>query len=328
MTDPYQLLGVAKTASEAEIKSAYRKLAKKLHPDVNPGRKDIEQKFKEVSAAYDILSDPAKRARYDRGEIDGGGNEKPFGGGGYRSYGGGDPFAHMRNRGGAGRQGGGDSFGGAAGMEDFFAEFFGGAGRAPGAGFGRGRTAAPEKGADVSYTLTIPFTEACLGGKQRVTLENKKTIDVTVPAGSTDGDKLRLRGLGEVGAGGPRGGDSGDAIFEIRVKPHAFFVRKENEIHLEAPISLIEAASGATIHVPTLDGQVAVKVPKGANTGTVLRLKGKGVPSAKGQGAGTAGDMFVKLKIMLPEPMPQDLADLIEKWGKKNAYDPRKKAGW
>lgn len=304
MPDPYQILGVPKSASADEIKSAYRKLAKKLHPDVNPGRKDIEQKFKEVTAAYDLLSDKDKRARYDRGEIDAQGQERGFAGGGNysgtyrRGNHGGDPFSQ---------------FGGMEGMEDIFAEFM---------GAGRGRRGAgvpPQRGADVTYSLAVPFAEASLGGKRRVTMSNGKTIDVTIPPGTEEGHKLRLRGLGQEGSGG-----NGDAIIEIHVEPHPYFTRKDNDILLEAPISLPEAVLGATIKVPTLSGSVAVKVPKGANTGTILRLKGKGIPATKE----TSGDMLVKLKIMLPEPMTDDLADIIEKWAKKHAYDPRQKLGW
>jgi DnaJ-class molecular chaperone len=171
----------------------------------------------------------------------------------------------------------------------------------------------------VTYSLAVPFVEASLGGKRRVTLTSGKTIDITVPPATEDGHKLRLRGLGQEGPGG-----AGDAIIEIHVEPHPYFTRKDGDITLEAPISLPEALLGASIKVPTLDGSVAVKVPKGANTGTTLRLKGKGIPAAKGE----AGDMFVKLKIMLPDPPTDDLDELIEKWAKKHAYDPRKKLGW
>jgi len=310
--DPYSLLGVSRNASAADIKSAYRKLAKKLHPDMNPGRKDIEQKFKEVTAAYDLLSDKDKRARFDRGEIDGQGNERGFSRGG---YGGADPFGGMGGFG-AGRTRGSRRSQGFGGInpEDIFAEFFGGGGG------GQNRyNQPPERGADVSYEIAIPFVEACLGGKKRVTLANNKTIDVNIPPGTEAGHKLRLRGLGQTGHGA-----AGDAMVEIKVTPHPFFTRQGQDIHLEAPISLPEAVLGGTVKVPTLDGSVALKIHKGASSGTMMRLKGKGVPRPKGE----AGDMFVKLKIMLPESENADLTEVIEKWAKKNAYDPRKKLGW
>lgn len=308
MRDPYQILGVEKTATAADIKSAYRKLAKKLHPDVNPGRKDIEQKFKEVTSAYDLLSDEKKRARFDRGELDAQGNERGFAGAGA------DPFGGARNWGSYTNRGAGaDPFGG-INPEDIFAEFMGGA-----RGGARSRRTTM-RGEDVTYALTVPFVEAALGTKRRVTLESGKTIDVTIPAGSSENDKLRLRGQGQAGAGG----ENGDAIIEIHVEPHAHFVRKDNDIHLEVPISLVEAVSGASITVPTLSGHVSLKVPAGSSSGATLRLKGKGVPSTKG----IAGDMFAKLKIVLPDPVPSDLTEAIEKWAKKNDYDPRKKLGW
>ena len=169
----------------------------------------------------------------------------------------------------------------------------------------------------MTYTTSVSFIEACLGGKKRVTLSNDKTLDITIPAGVEDGHKLRLKGQGLAGLSGA----SGDAIIEIRVEPHPFFTRKNRDIILDLPVSLPEAVLGGNITVPTLTGSVTVKIPKGANSGTSLRLKGKGVAGAP------AGDMFVKLKIMLPEPMSQDLADFVEKWAKKNAYDPRKNTG-
>ncbi|MDE1900784.1 MAG: J domain-containing protein [Alphaproteobacteria bacterium] len=311
MPDPYQILGVAKTASAAEIKSAYRKLAKKLHPDVNPGRKDVEQKFKEVTAAYDLLSDADKRAKFDRGEIDAQGQDRGFGGGFGGGYGGGRAYTRSGGFGGAPGE---EAFAGFGGMDDIFAEFMGGGRhRQRGAGAGGG-----VRGSDVTYTVTVPFVEACLGGKTRVTLTNDKTVDISIPPGSEDGHKLRLKGQGLPGIGGA----PGDALVEIKVEPHSFFTRKGNDIHLELPVSLPEAVLGASVTVPTLTGHVAVKIPQGANTGAVLRLKAKGVPAPNG-----AGDMFVKLKIFLPDPVPQDLADMVEKWAKKNAYDPRKKMG-
>lgn len=303
--NPYALLGVPRSASEAEIKSAYRKLAKKYHPDLNPGRADIEQKFKDISAAYDLLSDKDKRARFDRGEIDAQGNPRGFSGSG---FGGARP-------GGGGARGARRSYERAFNPEDIFAEFFGGARRGPQGGFD------PQRGSDVTYAIMIPFVEACLGGKKRVTLSSGKTIDVNIPPGIEEGHKLRLRGLGEPGLGG---GPAGDAIIEIAIAPHAFFERKGQDIYLDVPISLPEAALGGTVKVPTLDGSVALKINKNVNTGAGLRLKGKGVPRAKGD----AGDMFVTLKIVLPEDGLGELAASIEKWAKKHAYDPRQKLGW
>lgn len=320
MPDPYQTLGVSKTASANEIKSAYRKLAKKLHPDVNPGRKDIEQKFKEVTAAYDLLSDPAKRAQFDRGDINAQGQQQGFGGD--NPFGGGNPFggAYRGARTGFSGGNGDDPFSAFGSMGDIFAEFMGAANprrhRAGGtSGMGG---AAGVRGSDVTYTTSVSFVDACLGGKKRVTLTNDKTLDITIPAGVEDGHKLRLKGQGLAGLGGA----AGDAIVEIRVEPHPFFTRKDRDIVLEFPVSLQEAVLGASVTVPTLNGSVSVKIPKGSNSGASLRLKGKGVAGSP------AGDMFVKLKIVLPDPVPQDLADFVEKWAKKNSYDPRKKAGF
>lgn len=304
MSDPYQILGVPRSATEAELKSAYRKLAKKLHPDMNPGRKDIEHKFKEVTAAYDLLSDASKRARFDRGEIDENGNDRGY-------HRGGDPYGGMGGSSGRrSRSSGPFGFGSGINPEDLFAEFFGGS--------KRGRQPFEETenlSKDVSYTITIPFIEGCLGGKKRVTLDNKKTIDINVPPGVHDGFKLRLRGLGRNG---------GAAIIEIKLAPHDAFKREGQDIHLEVPIGFHEALLGGSITVPTLTGKVALKISKGANTGTVMRLKGKGVPSESSE----AGDMFVTLKVIMPEAASADLVTFVEKWAKKHAYNPRKKLGW
>ena len=319
MFDPYQTLGVSKTASAAEIKSAYRKLAKKLHPDVNPGRKDIEQKFKEVTSAYDLLSDSAKRAQFDHGDINAQGQQQGFGGGsGGNPFGGGAPFSGAYRGAKAGYGGSGeDPFSAFGSMGDIFAEFMGGSGarrhRAAGTSGAGG-----VRGGDVTYTTSVSFVDACLGGKKRVTLTNDKTLDITIPAGVEDGHKLRRKGQGLSGIGGA----AGDAIVEIRVEPHPFFTRKDRDIVLELPVSLQEAVLGASITVPTLNGSVSVKIPKGSNSGASLRLKGRGVAG------NPAGDMFVKLKLVLPDPVPQDLTDFIEKWSKKNSYDPRKKPGF
>lgn len=313
MPDPYQTLGVSKNVSADDLKAAYRKLAKKLHPDVNPGRKDIEQKFKEVTAAYDLLSDPDKRAKYDRGELDAQGNAQGFARGP-------DPFANAggfrssyRSAGAGNAGGGGDPF--SSFSEDLFADLFG-AGRRRGAGSDRPRA----KGADITYAMSVSFVDACLGTKQRVTLSSGKTVDVNIPPGTADGTKLRLKGQGQSSIG-----DSGDAIVEITVLPHLYFSRKDRDIYLEVPISLPEATLGANIKVPTLNGAVAVKIPAGANTGSLLRLKGKGIPAL---GATEAGDFFVRLKVVLPEKPESSLTEFIEKWAKKHNYDPRAKLGW
>lgn len=306
MKDPYQTLGVARNASADEIKKAYRKLAKKLHPDLNPGNKKIEQEFKEVSSAYDLLSDTDKRARFDRGEIDASGAERP-GRGYYRSYAESGQGAKYRSG------GAGDSFF----AEDIFSDLFGGA-------FGereRGRGGARMniRGADVSYAVTADFVEAALGAKKRLTLTDGKTLDVTIPPGTEDGQTLRLKGQGLPGMGGP----AGDAFIEIKVQPHPFFTREGNDIHLELPVTLAEAVLGASVTVPTLDGKVSLKVPPQSNTGTVLRLRGKGVPR-KGGGR---GDQYVKLKVVLPERPDSELAEFVQSWSKTHPYDVRSKAG-
>lgn len=323
MPDPYQILGVSKSVDADALKSAYHKLAKKLHPDLNPGKKEIEQKFKEVTAAYDLLSDPVKRAKFDRGEIDAMGNDR--GGFGRSSSGGGDPFS--RNAGNSGSRsyshtssgGGGsaDPFGNFS--EDIFADLFGTKKRRGFGGFGT-EEKPKARGGDVTYAMNIGFVESCLGSKQRVTLSSGKTVDVNIPPGSEGGTKLRLKGQGLAGLDG-----AGDAIVEIEVAPHSYFSRKDRDVYLDAPVSLTEALLGASIKVPTLDGTVSVKVPKDANTGTLLRLRGKGIPP---YGSNQAGDFYVRLKVTLPEPPDHGLTELIEKWAKKHTYNPRAKLGW
>lgn len=319
MTDPYKILGVSKSVNADELKSAYHKLAKKLHPDLNPGKKEIEHKFKEVTAAYDLLSDPAKRAKYDSGQVDAMGNER---GGFGRGSGGGDPFGRAGSRtyshtSSGGDRGGPDPFGSFS--EDIFADLFGSKKRRGFGGF-NAEEKPKARGGDVTYSMNIGFVESCLGTKQRVTLSSGKTVDVNIPPGSEAGTKLRLKGQGLAGLDG-----AGDAIVEIGVAPHAYFTRKERDIYLETPVSLTEALLGANIKVPTLDGSVTVKVPKGANTGTMLRLRGKGVPPYSQH---HAGDFYVRLKIALPDPPDLGLTEIIEKWAKKHTYNPREKLGW
>ncbi|MDF2367610.1 J domain-containing protein [Sneathiella sp.] len=294
MKNLYSILGVSKGASQQEIKSAYRKLAKQHHPDANPGDTKVEEKFKEISAAYHILGDEKLRARYDNGEIDESGQEKM---GGFRG-------GHRASSAGG--------FGGGA-AEDIFSEIFG---NLRGGGF-RGRV--PEKGRDRKFAIEIDFMEAALGGKRRLTMgDGGRTLDVTIPAGVTDGQQIRLRGQGEAGAGG---GPAGDILINITVQPHSFFRREGQNVVIELPISLPEAVLGATVKVPTVDGTVNLKVPSGSNTGTKLRLKGKGI-AAKG---GTRGDQMVSLKVVLPDKQDEELQDWVTKWAEKHDYDARSK---
>ena len=294
MKNLYSILGISKGASQQEIKSAYRKLAKQHHPDANPGDTKVEEKFKEISAAYHILGDEKLRARYDRGEIDEHGQEKM---GGFRS-------GHRTSSTGG--------FGGGA-AEDIFSEIFG---NFRGGGF-RGRV--PEKGRDRNFAIEIDFTEAALGGKRRLTMgDGGRTLDVKIPAGVTDGQQIRLRGQGEEGAAG---GPNGDILINITVQPHSFFRREGQNVLIELPISLPEAVLGATVKVPTVDGTVNLKVPPGSNTGTKLRLKGKGIAD-KG---GARGDQMVSLKVVLPDEQDEELQDWVTKWAEKHAYDARSK---
>jgi DnaJ-class molecular chaperone len=297
--DPYQVLGVKKDASQDDIQKAYRKLAKKLHPDLNPGNKQAEEQFKEVSAANDLLSDSEKRARYDRGEIDASGAERPQ----QRYY---RDFA----------QGSEHPYTGDAGFADFADEddilsriFRREAGGAD----------LRMRGQDVQYRLELEFLDAVNGGKKQLTLPDGSVLDVNIPAGTREGQILRLRGKGRPGLGG---GPPGDALIEIDVRPHALFTRKGDDIHVELPISLGEAVLGGKVKVPTPSGSVTMSVPKWANSGRVLRLKGKGV--ARPQGG--HGDEYVTLKLMLPDKADADLEKIVAQWPGKD-YDPRNSMG-
>lgn len=300
MADPYQVLGVARGASDDEIKKAYRKLAKKLHPDLNPGDKKVENQFKDATAAYDLLSDPDKRQRYDRGEIDEHGQARGFGG--------------SRRGPGAGgtrrpRDFGLDEEGG--GAEDVLRDFF---------GFGnRQRAGMRMRGADVSYQAEVSFLEAALGAKKRLNLTDGKTLEVAIPPGTQSGQTLRLKGQGLPGAGGAA---AGDAYVEVLVADHPFFKRDGFNISLDAPITLYEAMLGGTITVPTIDGKVALKVPRDSNSGTQLRLKGKGILDPK---TGQRGDQYVRFTVVLPDQVDSDLRDAVERWAKTHSYDVRGK---
>lgn len=303
MTDPYKILGVNRSASDEEIKRAYRKLAKKLHPDLNPGDKKVEAQFKETTAAYDFLSDPEKRRKYDRGEIDESGQPRA------PRYSGrpGGGSQHRRTTRGFGLEEDANY------SEDLFSDFF---------GFGKdARDSIKLKGADVSYQVRVPFLEAVLGTKQRLQLADGKTLEVQLPPGTDTGQTLRLKGQGLPGRGGA---PAGDAFIEVTVEPHPIFSRDGSDILVELPITLYEAALGATVNVPTIDGRVSLKVPAGSNTGTQLRLRGKGVQAGRNA---TRGDQYVRLVVMLPKEIDPALKAAIEKSARSHPYNVRSKLG-
>ena len=329
MRDPYEVLGVTRGAAQEDVRKAYRKLAKELHPDRNPGNEKAAERFKEISAAYGIIGDADKRAKFDRGEIDAAGQARSRGfhpGGGQRR----GPYTSSGTYGKADFDFGAGGFG-AGGAEDIFDEIFGHmrrtrggqAGARPGAGAGAGgaraRASQPQRGADRHFNLKIGFLDAARGCKRRLTMPDGKQLDVVIPAGLVDGQQIRLRHQGDAGR---NGGEAGDALIEVTVEPHAFFVRQGEDVQIELPVTLDEAVLGAKIAVPTIDGMVAVTVPKAASSGTTLRLKGRGLP-LKGGAKDQRGDQYVKLKIVLPEKPNSALEKLIEGWVKSNRYDVR-----
>lgn len=296
MNNPYEVLGVAPTASAAEIQTVYRKLAKKLHPDLNPGDKSAEEKFKEVAGAYDLLGDAEKRKRFDNGEIDAAGAERPphhF----YRDYATSDDNHPYRDPSG---------YADFMDAEDAFAEIL-----------RRGQRArANRRGQDLRYSLPISFVESITGANKRLTLPDGGTLDVKIPPGLVDGQILRLR---EKGAPGTGNGGPGDALIEVGVVPDHRFTREGDDISLELPISLSEAVLGGRIRVSTPTGDVTMSVPKGSNTGTTMRLKGKGAPRR----GGGHGDQFVKLKVVLPKPPDPELEAFVSNWDNGKAFNPR-----
>lgn len=315
MADPYSTLGVPRSASEKDIKSAYRKLAKELHPDKNKDNPKATERFSEVTRAYDLLTDKDKRAKFDRGEIDADGNPTgPFGsgfgggGGGFRGNQGG--FRHD-----GGFEGG---FGGAAeGIDigDIFEGLFGGRGGMGGGGMGGARRGPPPKGANVSYRLKVSFEDAATRASQRITLSDGKTIDLKLPAGVESGQQMRLGGKGEAGPGG-----NGDAIVTIEIGAHAFYERDGDNIRLDLPISLSEAVHGAKVKVPTVDGAVMLTVAPGSSSGRTLRLKDRGFSRKDG----TRGDQLVTLQIDIPAD-DMDLKARLEGWA--DMRNPREKLG-
>jgi DnaJ-class molecular chaperone len=309
MRDPYDVLGVSRSASEADIKKAWRKLAKQHHPDHNRNDPKSADKLAEVNQAYEIVGDKDKRAKFDRGEIDAEGKPRFAGFEGYQpgSRSGGFEFEFGGGGGGFRSRRHGEP-------SDVFADLFGaftGAGRTAGAGAGDARFA---RGQDLAANLSVSFVEAVLGTKKRVKLPSGKDIEVTIKPGTENGTVMRLRGQGYAAAGG---GEAGDAMLTVVVEPDPLFKADGQDLRLELPISLDEAVLGGKVRVPTLDGAVEITVPPGSNAGRTLRLKGKGVPSALG-----AGDLYVTLKVVLPEG-DAELATLAEKIRRDRPYDPR-----
>lgn len=293
--DPYTALGIARTASQDDIRSAYRRLAKELHPDVRPNDRVAEERFKRATAAFNLLSDPATKARFDRGEIDADGNERAT-----YSYRGGPGAAHARGYSSAGA---GDS---AFDLGDIFSDLFGSAGAGTRANFGKMR------GRDIRFTVEVDFVEAIRGARKRVQVSDGRTLDVVIPAGVAEGQTLRLKSQGGPGI---QGGPPGDALVELKIKPHAYFRREGDDVHMDLPISLTEAIEGAKVQAPTASGPVTLTIPEGANTGKILRLKGKGV--------GERGDQFVRLVVMLPETADEELKKFVKKWAKRD-YRPQR----
>jgi DnaJ-class molecular chaperone len=294
MKDPYETLGVPKTASAEEIRKAYLRLAKKLHPDLNPGDEQAEEKFKEVSSANDFLSDPEKRRRYDAGEIDASGAERP-------------QHKYYRDYAGAS----GHQYESQAAYADFaddeiFAELL----------RRRSQEGRRARGADIRYRFEIDFLDAVNGAQKEIVLPQGGVLQVTIPAGIDDGQVLRLRGKG---APAPGEGEAGDALIEISVRPHPFFSREGDDIYLDLPITIAEAALGAEVRAPTPSGKVLLKVPKGSNTGTVMRLKGKGVARADRR-----GDELVRLKVTMPTQSEPELEAFLAGWKPATPYNPRR----
>ena len=297
MQDPYAILGVNKSASADEIRGAYRKLAKELHPDTNPGDKVSEERFKKVTAAFKLLSNAENRARFDRGEIDADGNERP-------------PF-HFRTRPGAGPSQRGPR-GQFEDIGDIFSELFTD-------GFGprqQRAQARPVRGGDLRVRVKISLDDAIKGGKRRIDLEGSRSIEVKIPAGAHDGQVLRLKGQGRPGL---QGGSAGDALVELKLKPHPYFKVDGSDIRLDLPISLKEALKGGKVRAPTVDGPVEIRVPEGTTSGALLRLRGKGVPIA----GGGRGDQIIRLIIDIPMN-DAALEGFVETWTPPSGYDPRK----
>jgi DnaJ-class molecular chaperone len=308
-SDPYQVLGVPRTAGADEIRKAFRKLAKQHHPDTNPDNKTAEDRFKQVSQAFDILGDAEKKKKFDAGEIDADGRET------FRGFGGGQgPWGPPPN-GGFGARGGGpfhaEGFEGAD-LGDILGEMFGAGGRGRGGGFG----GFSQRGADVRARLEIDLEDAIKGAKRRIAFSDGRTIDVTIPKGAQDGQTLRLKGQGSPGRSGP-----GDALIDLAITPHPVFRREGEALVMDVPVTVYDAVLGGKVEAPTPDGPVTLTVPKGANTGARLRLKGRGLSDA----AGRRGDLFARLVVALPEKPDPELEAFAEAWRKARPYAPRRR---
>ena len=297
--DPYQELGVSRDASADKIRKAFHKLAKAHHPDVNPGNKESEERFKRASAAFDLLGDPEKRPKFDAGDIDADGRDVQ------RGFSGRPP----------GQGGPGDAFEfEGVDLNEILGEMFGGRGR--GAGPRRGGGFA-SRGGDVRARLEIDLEDAIAGGRKRLSFPDGPTLEVNIPAGASDGQVLRLKGQGAPGRAGP-----GDALIELTIRPHPIFRREDDTLVMDLPISVPDAVLGGKVEAPTPEGPVALSVPKGSNSGAVLRLKGRGLSD----GQGRRGDLLARLVVTLPEKEDEELSLFAQSWRRDRPYTPRRRA--
>ena len=306
-SDPYQVLGVPRTASADDIRKAFRKLAKANHPDTNPNNKAAEERFKQVSGAFDILGDASKKKKFDAGEIDADGRETMRGFGGAQGAG---PWGPPPGGGGGGFRRS-ESFEGVD-LGDILGEMFGGRGRGggPGAGFS-------QRGSDVRARLQIDLEDSIRGGKRRIAFSDGRTIDVTIPKGAQEGQTLRLKGQGSPGRGGP-----GDAFIELTIAPHPLFRREGEVLVMDVPVTVYDAVLGGKAEAPTPDGPVTLTIPKGANTGTRLRLKGRGLTDAQGR----RGDLFAHLVVVLPDKHDGPLEAMAQTWKRERPYTPKRRS--